>query len=222
MGYDAPDDLAVAEPNMARNGAQILAPDVNALAVTHDGSPSHTTVIGHSYGSTTVADAAAGYGMRADDVVLVGCPGTDLATSAADFHLPPDGHLFVGSASTDFVTNLGREHLNVPGVGLGTDPAMDGFGSTRFHAEVADWNINPINEHTSYFQKGSESLFSVAAIVSGHGDALEHDGMTADHRVQPGLPFPVPGLPSLPVIDPEIVRTSTNDHYHAGPSEQEH
>ena len=217
MGYDAPDDQAVAEPNMARNGAQILAPDVNALAVTHDGSPSHTTVIGHSYGSTTVADAAAGYGMRADDVVLVGCPGTDLAKSAADFHLPPDGHLFVGSASTDFVTNLGREHLNVPGVGLGTDPAMDGFGSTRFHAEVADWNINPINEHTSYFQKGSESLFSVADIVSGHGDALEHDGMTADHRVQPGLPFPIPGLPSLPVIDPEIVRTSTNDHYHSGP-----
>ena len=62
MGYDAPDDLAVAEPNMARNGAQILAPDVNALAVTHDGSPSHTTVIGHSYGSTTVADAAAAMG----------------------------------------------------------------------------------------------------------------------------------------------------------------
>jgi hypothetical protein len=155
--------------------------------------------------------------MRADDVVLVGCPGTDLAKSAADFHLPPDGHLFVGSASTDFVTNLGREHLNVPGVGLGTDPAMDGFGSTRFHAEVADWNINPINEHTSYFQKGSESLFSVADIVSGHGDALEHDGMTADHRVQPGLPFPIPGLPSLPVIDPEMVRTSTNDHYHSGP-----
>ena len=39
MGYDAPDDLAVAEPNMARNGAQILAPDVNGLAVTHDCGP---------------------------------------------------------------------------------------------------------------------------------------------------------------------------------------
>lgn len=218
MGYDAPSDQAVAEPNMARNGAQLLAPDVNALAVTHDANPSHTTVIGHSYGSTTVADAAAGYGMRADDVVLVGCPGTDLATSAADFHLPPDGHLFVGSASTDIVTQFGREHLNVPGVGLGTDPAMDGFGSTRFHAEVADWNINPINEHTSYFKPGSESLFSVADIVSGHGDALEHDGMTADHRVKtPSLPIPIPGLPTSIVIDPEVVHTSTNDHRHTGP-----
>lgn len=218
MGYDAPDDLAVAEPNMARNGAQLLAPDVNALAVTHDESPSHTTVIGHSYGSTTVADAAAGYGMRADDVVLVGCPGTDLATSAADFHLPPDGHLYVGSASTDFVTNLGREHLDVPGVGLGADPAMDGFGSTRFHAEVADFSPNPIDEHTSYFKDGSESLFSVADIVSGHGDALEHDGMTADHRVKtPGFSFPIPGLPPSIVIDPELVHTSDNDNHHTGP-----
>lgn len=217
MGYDAPNDLAVAEPNMARNGAQLLAPDVNGLAATHDAGPSHTTVIGHSYGSTTVADAAAGYGMHADDVVLVGCPGTDLAKSAADFHLPPNGHLYVGSASTDIVTNLGSPHLNVPGVGLGTDPAMDGFGSTRFHAEAAEFSPNPIDEHTSYFKKGSESLFSVADIVSGHGDALEHDGMTADHRVQtPGLPFPVPGLPAPLVVDPELMHSSNNDHYHTG------
>lgn len=226
MGYNAPDldaDLdtnavGVAEPYMARDGAQLLAPDVNALDVTHEGNnPAHTTVIGHSYGSTTVADAAAGYGMRADDIVLVGCPGTDLANSAADFHLPPDGNLFVGAASTDFVTGLGSEHLNVPGVGLGNDPAMNGYGSTRFHAEVADFSINPLDQHTSYFVKGSESLFSIADIASGHGDALEHDGMTAPHRVQPGLPFPVPGLPSGPVIDPELVHRSNNDHYHTGP-----
>lgn len=218
MGYDAPDDLAVAEPHMARSGARLLAPDVNALGVTHDESSSHTTVIGHSYGSTTVADAAAGYGMRADDVVLVGCPGTDLATSAAHFHLPPDGHLYVGSASTDFVTNLGREHLAVPGVGLGADPAMDGVGSTRFHAEVADFSPNPINEHTSYFKDGSESLFSVADIVSGHGDALQHDGMTADHRVKTfGFPIPIPRLPPSIVIDPELVHTSDDDNHHTGP-----
>jgi len=221
MGYDAPDDLAVAEPNMARNGAQILAPDVNALAVTHDSSPSHTTVIGHSYGSTTVADAAAGYGMHTDDVVLVGCPGTDLAKSAADFHLPPDGHLYVGSASTDIVTNLGREHVHVPGVGLGRDPAMDGFGSTRFHAEVADFSLNPIDEHTSYFKTGSESLFSIVDIVSGQGDALERDGMTADHRVRtPGFPFPVPGLPPSTVVDPELIHRSHDHHRHAGPGGQ--
>lgn len=227
MGYNAPDldaDLdtnmiGVTEPFMARAGAELLAPDVNALAVTHEGNPAHTTVIGHSYGSTTVADAAAGYGMRADDIVLVGCPGTDLAQSAADFHLPPDGHLFVGAASNDFVTNMGREHLNIPGVGLGTDPSMDGYGSTRFHAEVAESSFNPLNPHTSYFDDGSESLFSVAEIVSGHGDALQQDGMTARHRVEtPGLPFPIPGipLPTSGVLDPEGLHSSNNDHHHTG------
>jgi uncharacterized protein YukE len=223
MGYNAPDidldldtnAIGVSEPFMARAGAQLLAPDVNGLAVTHEGNPAHTTVIGHSYGSTTVADAAAGYGMRADDIVLVGCPGTDLAQSAADFHLPPDGHLFVGSASTDFVTGLGREHMNIPGVGLGADPSMDGYGSTRFHAEVAEIGINPLDEHTSYFVDGSESLFSIADIVSGHGDQLQQHGMTADHRVKtPSLPFPVPGMPPPVVIDPELVHPSNNEHHH--------
>lgn len=225
MGYNAPDidldldtnAIGVSEPFMARAGAQLLAPDVNALAVTHEGNPAHTTVIGHSYGSTTVADAAAGYGMRADDIVLVGCPGTDLARSAADFHLPPDGHLYVGSASTDFVTGLGREHMNIPGVGLGNDPAMDGYGSTRFHAEVAKIGINPLDEHTSYFVEGSESLYSIADIVSGHGDQLQQHGMTADHRVKtPSLPFPIPVGPPSVVIDPELVHRSNNEHHHQG------
>ena len=229
MGYNAPDldlDLdtnavGVTQPDMARAGAQLLAPDVTALAVTHEGDPAHTTVIGHSYGSTTVADAAAGYGMRVDDIILVGCPGTDLATSADDFHLPPDGHLYVGAASTDFVTNLGTEHLDIPGVGLGTDPAMDGYGSTRFHAERADLSLNPLDYHTSYFDPGSESLYSIADIVSGHGEDLQDHGMTAPHRVEtPTLPFPVPiGIPSV-VVDPELTHSSDDDNYHLGPAGQ--
>ena len=102
MGYDAPDalyDPRVGTTGLAHEGGQLLASDVNALNATHEGA-SHMTVLGHSYGSTTVSDAAAGYGMHADDVVLVGCPGTDLAHSAADFHLNEGGHLYVGAAST--------------------------------------------------------------------------------------------------------------------------
>jgi pimeloyl-ACP methyl ester carboxylesterase len=215
MGYDAPDalpDLSVASPEMARAGAKTLAADVNALDVTHDGGPSHMTVIGHSYGSTTVADAAAGFGMRADDVVLVGSPGTDLAHSAADFHLPADGHLYVGAASSDPITHLGKGQLSMPGVsvGLGTDPAVDGFGSTRFKAEVSTWSANPFHDHSEYFAPQSESLFSISDIVSGHGDALEHDGMTAPHRV--GLPGDI-----FDNIDPEKWRLPTTGHHHSGP-----
>jgi WXG100 family type VII secretion target len=219
MGYDAPDalyDPRVGTTGLAHQGGQLLASDVNALNATHEGA-GHMTVLGHSYGSTTVSDAAAGYGMHADDVVLVGCPGTDLAHSAADFHLNAGGHLYVGAASSDPVTQLGAiPQIPVPGtdftVSLGGDPAMDGYGSTRFKAEVPGLTT-PWGDHSQYYTRGGESLFSMSDIVSGHGDALQHDGMTAPHRStilsQLG---DVLGVPTF--SDPELFRPGTSGHEH--------
>lgn len=212
MGYHAPDsalDPQIGQTTLARDGGGLLAGDVNALGVTHQsGMPAHVTVIGHSYGSTTVADAAAGSGMHANDVVLVGCPGTDLAHSAADFHLPEGGHVYVGAASTDPITHLGVGQGHLPGtgvtVGLGSDPAVEGYGSTRFKAEAPGLTF-PLKDHSSYFTPGNESLFSIADITSGHGDALAHDHMTAPHRGSYWLPDEV---------DPESVRLPTSGHYH--------
>lgn len=227
MGYDAPNDQAVAVPNMARHGAELLAADVNALSAAHQGGPSHLTVIGHSYGSTTVADAAARYGMRADEIVLIGSPGTDLAKSAADLNLPPGGHLYVGAASTDPITYLGREHVSGPGLGLGKDPSIDGYGSTRFSAESSLHDFS--TDHSRYFEPGSESLYSMADIASGHGDQLQQHGMTAEHRSNhwyakvpvgiPGTPFQIPGttatIPGLDqALDPEGRRHAQDTHRH--------
>jgi DNA-directed RNA polymerase subunit H (RpoH/RPB5) len=214
LGYDAPDgwdDPGLREPGLARVGAQTLAADVNALAVTHQGAPTHMTVLGHSYGSTVVSDAAAGYGMRANDVVVVGSPGTDLAHSAADFHLSRGGHLYVGAASGDVVTWTPGQ-VTGPGLfgpsfgGLGDDPSVDGYGSTRFKAEVPA--MDPIGDHLHYFDDGSESLFSIGDVVSGHGDALQHDGMTARHRGEYGLGG---------WFDPEAARPATGGHRHRAP-----
>lgn len=215
LGYDAPDgwyDSALRAPGLARAGAQALAADVNGLPVTHQGAPTHMTVVGHSYGSTVVADAAAGFGMRANDVVLVGSPGTDLAHSAADFHLSSGGHLYVGAASGDVVTWTPGQ-VTGPGLfgpsfgGLGDDPSVDGYGSTRFKAELS--GANPVLDHLRYFDDGSESLFSIADVVSGHGDALQRDGMTAHHRGEYG----VGGW-----LDPEAARPATTGHRHRGPT----
>jgi len=217
VGYDAPNtvwDPGLYEPDMARAGGRLLAADVNALAVTHVGAPTHMTVVGHSYGSTVVSDAAAAYGMHGNDVVLVGSPGTDVAHSAADFHLAPGGHLYVGAASGDAVTWSPGE-VRGPGLigpflgGLGDDPAVDGFGSTRFKAENPNYTANPIYDHSHYFDDGSESLFSIADVVSGRGDALQHDGMTAHHRGEYGLP---------PGFDPEGLRGATAGHRHGAPA----
>ncbi len=218
VGYDAPDvwyDPGLWHPNMARAGGQALAADVNGLRTTHVGAPTHMTVIGHSYGSTTVADAAAAYGMRADNVVLAGSPGTDLAHSAADFHLPTGGHVYVGTASADPVT-WSPARVTGPGLlgpflgGLGSDPAADGYGSTRFKAEIPVGSINPIDDHLHYFDDGSEALFSIADVVSGHGDGLRHDGMTAHHRGEYGMGD---------WVDPEAFRPATTGHRHRGPQD---
>jgi hypothetical protein len=162
--------------------------------------------------------------MRADDIVLVGSPGTDLARTAADFHLPEDGRVYVGSASTDPVTTIAGINGTVPftgqptlEVGLGADPAADGFGSTRFKAEVPGWTWKLWTQHTGYFDAGSESLFSIADVTSGNGELLQDHGMTAPHRNGLlGSLSTALGLPSwsIPLTDPEAGRPGTSGHYH--------
>ncbi len=238
MGYDAPNDFQdprIATPMLARTGGQALAQDVNGLWATHLGGGEHVTVLGHSYGSTTVADAFAQGGMHANDAVLLGCPGTDLAQNAASFHLD-GGHVYVGDASTDpvgmigesvglsrrlFGDDLGGQLLGTD-PGLGTDPAADGYGSVRFRAEVPGSDGINAHDHSHYYHRGSEALHSMADITSGHGDALESDGMLAQLRHKPGT-VDIPGLgsvgldlPGVPAsIDPEwdrSPRSITDDH----------
>lgn len=244
MGYDAPDRPSDAQristPHLARAGGAALARDVNGLWATHLGGDQHVTALGHSYGSTTVADAFAVHGMRANDAVLLGCPGTDAAKSAADFHLD-GGHVFVGDASTDPVGMIGQldglsrhffggdilGQLTGTDPGLGADPAVDGFGSVRFRAEVpGSGGVDP-RAHSHYYAPGSEALHSMAHIVSGHGDALEADGLTAQHRRRAGaIQIRIPGLPPVTlgprtpaIYDPEWNRppgSITDDHFFDG------
>jgi hypothetical protein len=192
-----------------------LAADVNGLAATHRAEVgSHVTVIGHSYGSTTVADAFAASGMRANDAVLIGSPGTDLANHAADFHLPAGGQVYVGAASSDPVSWFGQAgpipdlvngRLHFPlglEAGLGRDPAGDGFGSLRFDAEAVGRDGPSFDDHSKYYALGSESLRSITDIASGKGDALDDNGLLAEgrRRLHVGLPHEL-DLPGLPPID---------------------
>ncbi|WP_123027622.1 alpha/beta hydrolase [Mycolicibacterium stellerae] len=247
MGYDAPDgfsDTRVANPDLARAGGSVLAADVNGLWTTHQDPQQHVTVIGHSYGSTTVADAFAQSGMHANDAVLIGCPGTDLARSAADFHLD-GGNVYVGSASTDPVSYIGtapeylhdylNRELGYPvglDAGLGLDPAGDQFGSIRFDAEVAGRDGIDRNDHSHYYDMGSESLRAMTYIAVGEGGELGDEGLLADGRRQPHVDLPteidlpfggrielppvgfdIPGSPAY--LDPETGRPSesvTKDH----------
>lgn len=190
IGYDAPefegsvngviDGLGVAGEYKAEAGARNLEAFVDGLRATRQGGDPHMTVIGHSYGSTTVAKAAGQDGtLDVDDIVLVGSPGAgDENRQASDLR----GNVYVGSAGDDFVTRLGG-HSDAS---LGADPASEGFGGTRFDVDTPgdfafdDWKTN-LDLHTSYFDSDSASLANVGKVVAGAGGDVDE----VDHRRAP-------------------------------------
>ncbi len=172
-------------------GAAALARDVSGLRALRHGDDVHLTVIGNSYGSTTVAIAADEFDLAADDVVLTGSPGAGRAVDAGDLTTGTT-NTWVGSASDDPVSYLGRtggaephdvaDLVNgVPGVGLGNDPVEDDFGARRFQAEWAGRDDGfpwPPAGHSHYFDPCAEASGNIGAIVAADYAAVA----LAEHR----------------------------------------
>ncbi|MFF2214541.1 alpha/beta hydrolase [Streptomyces antibioticus] len=126
LGYDAPQvsptDLAANTDVMFRANAEAGAPAYNSfmagISATNENGDPHITAIGHSYGSLTVGLAAQEKGgvPGADDIILVGSPGTG-ARTADDLNVGRH-HVFVGAADNDIVTKL-PNHNEAGGLGTG-------------------------------------------------------------------------------------------------------
>lgn len=157
LGYDAPEASTTDFNSVGGTGrAEDAAPDLRQFVAgthaSHDGSPSHTTVLGHSYGSTVVGAAAAGgSGLGADDVVVVGSPGMTV-DEAEDLQMDPE-HVWVGGAEDDPIINHFSDYT------LGRDPMLGGFGGNNFEVDT--------HGHSGYWDKGSESLDNQGAIIAG-------------------------------------------------------
>ncbi|MGW0788552.1 alpha/beta hydrolase [Streptomyces sp. NPDC002911] len=114
LGYDAPQievndpaaSLDVAGDGNARSGASNYNEFMAGLSATNQYEDPHVTAIGHSYGSLAVGLAAQERGgiPGADDIILVGSPGTGART--ADELGVGREHVFVGAAENDSVTKL--------------------------------------------------------------------------------------------------------------------
>ncbi|AVV41303.1 hypothetical protein C6376_07445 [Streptomyces sp. P3] len=126
LGYDAPQtsptDLAANTDVMFRENAESGAPAYNSfmagISATNANADPHITAIGHSYGSLTVGLAAQEKGgiPGADDIILVGSPGTG-AKTADDLNVGKH-HVFVGAADNDIVTKF-PNHNEASGMGAG-------------------------------------------------------------------------------------------------------
>ncbi|WP_306323367.1 MULTISPECIES: alpha/beta hydrolase [unclassified Streptomyces] len=156
IGYDAPEASSSDFGSVGGTGrAEEAAPDLRRFVAgthaSHDGAPSHTTVMGHSYGSTVVGAAAAGgHGLGADDVVVVGSPGMTVH-EASDLQMDPE-HVWAGGAKDDPIIN------NFAGLTLGDDPLNAPFGGNNFEVDTSG--------HSGYWDDGSQSLDNQGSIIA--------------------------------------------------------
>ncbi len=162
LGYDTPDrvlDLSAATAGASKEGGRWFTPFVDGLHATNlrdEGAP-HLTAVGHSYGSTVIAEAAKAGGLRVGDIVTAGSPGmhTDHATN---LNIDPR-HVWGGAAANDVVGKLPLH---------GQEPTDPDFGSNRYVVDTSG--------HSAYWTPNSISLENQAYIVVGQYGrvSLEH------------------------------------------------
>lgn len=185
LGYDPPSGFPDgASTARAVAGAARYGRFLTGVRATARGAPPHVTAIGHSYGSLLVGKAAQRPGgIAADEIVLLGSPGTG-AVRAEQLGVPP-GHVWAAAAPGDPVTGRlpGRPQLlasllagHMPGALLpaqlraagqaqgwfGTRPAAPAFGARLLPAEDGSDGA----PHSHYLDPGSPTLAALAAVVT--------------------------------------------------------
>lgn len=189
LGYDTPSlDLGIVTApfgGKSEAGAQALDGFVDGLRAAHDGTPAHLTVIGHSYGSTVLGEAASnGDGLAADDMIAVGSPGMRVE-DVGELKIDPR-HVWAGAAADDtFVARpeeTARWLTGVPVVGSwlaqaavdihGPAPHNPEFGGNVLHVDTSG--------HSGYWEQGSQTLRSQAAVIVG-----DYESAVLDHGKVP-------------------------------------
>ncbi|MFF2039473.1 alpha/beta hydrolase [Kitasatospora sp. NPDC058170] len=155
VGYDAPQNLFpdAVRDEFAENAEKDLARFQTGLRTTHEGAPSHNTLMGHSYGSTTVGFTMRDHKVPVDDVILVGSPGVGV-DHAKDLNIDPS-HVYVARGSEDTMIK------NAAGSSLlfGMDPMDTQFGARHLPAGSTD--------HSHYWRENSPSVTAFGEVAAG-------------------------------------------------------
>ncbi|MFC7218328.1 alpha/beta hydrolase [Streptomyces polyrhachis] len=175
FGYDAPDDIVKDSPfsHYADDGAGSYSSFLHGLDAAHDQqTPSHTTAIGHSYGTTLIGSTARQFDLPVDDVILAGSPGVQVG-NASDLGVP-HGHVWNQEARGDHVPDIGQfghgayepPHMEV---GPSRVPVFDpgGFIVPSDPEFGANQLTTDTEGHSDYWKRGTQSLDNQAAVVAG-------------------------------------------------------
>lgn len=175
LGYDTPDHVLphATSDSYAEAGSGDLRRFQEGLRVTHDaGSPSHNTVLGHSYGSTVAGQTASERaGIDADELILVASPGAEV-DEAGELNLNgnPYDHVWATTARNDPIQHAGWDDTLVHG----ENPAGKGFGGRVFSSGPGipvfslEHGFDYEAAHISYWEDGNPARTNMANIITGH------------------------------------------------------
>jgi pimeloyl-ACP methyl ester carboxylesterase len=168
VGYDAPQDLPEAAlERYADRAKQDLDRFQDGLRASHEGAPSHNTVLGHSYGSTVIGHAASTEGLNADELVFVGSPGVGVG-NASELNFPAD-HVYATVADHDIIH---LSNIEDPYDVHGPDPTSSQFGARVFASDPGtsgSWYTGGYSgaAHSQYWEKSNPALDSMGRIIAG-------------------------------------------------------
>ncbi|KZB84656.1 alpha/beta hydrolase [Amycolatopsis regifaucium] len=174
LGYDAPDEITdAASGKYADGGKAALAQFQDGLRETHQGTPSHNTVLGHSYGTTVAGHAARDGGLAADELVFVASPGVG-AHEVSQLHLdgvdPGEigGHVHATVAEHDMI-NLANLEIAGYDLVLGQDPTDAEFGGRVFTSAPGTDGFGGYSRHahSEYWEDNNPSLRNIGLIIAG-------------------------------------------------------
>ncbi|PYY65814.1 hypothetical protein DEJ30_01790 [Curtobacterium sp. MCPF17_003] len=160
IGYRAPGVIEVPGQDRAHAGGANLASFLDGIHDSRGSAPQSLTVLGHSYGSTTAAEALAQTRYRVDALVTYGSVGfTDTTTPE---HLNVD-HVYATEGSADHTAILGRMGRTDP-----RDlPDVDTFGADESPggSAVTGHDMFP-DSGVGYLSRAATAQQTIAKIIA--------------------------------------------------------
>ncbi|WP_420363937.1 alpha/beta hydrolase [Curtobacterium aetherium] len=162
FGYRAPGFPEVPGQDRATAGGANLASFLDGVLDARAGDPPRsTTVLGHSYGSTTAAEALAQTRHRVDSFVTYGSVGFTPTTGPA--HLNVD-HVYATEGRDDHVAVLGRigrtDPRDLPGVAVFSSEAGPGTRAVTGHEMAPEHGVG-------YLSPDATAHRHIAEIIAG-------------------------------------------------------
>ncbi|MQA24932.1 MAG: hypothetical protein GEU94_05550, partial [Micromonosporaceae bacterium] len=147
-----------ATTHYAKQAAPLLRRFQRGLRATHQGPPSHNTVLGHSYGSVVTAHTAAGPGgLDTDDTIIVGSPGMS--------------HESLDRLGTVWATRADWDAIGIAAGTHGLDPVGQRFGARVFRGAPGSWR-DMRETHLAYWDDDNSASEDIAHIVTGQPDQV--------------------------------------------------